>query len=97
MFNKRKGQSTVEYIILVTAVVSVAILFLVSPTSPFQKKVGSSLNAVADQMNVMADRLAVSTEGDDVLKPSDPPLGGTNPGLNCPDGQERNAAGRCVN
>ncbi len=86
MFNKRKGQSTVEYIILVTAVVSVAILFLVNPNSPFQKKVGSSLNSVTSQMNVMADRLSRTTEGDDVLKSSPVSPSRVNPINQCAPG-----------
>ena len=89
MFNKRKGQSTVEYIILVTAVVSVAILFLVSKDSPFQKKVGGSLNAVTDQMNIMADRLKDSTKGDDVLKSSKKPTSTVNPLDQCGPGFHR--------
>ncbi len=65
MFNKhkagQKGQSTVEYIVLVTAVIAVAIAFLVPKNSGFQKKMGGSLNTVADQMDSMATRLANST------------------------------------
>ena len=34
--NKRKGQSTVEYIILVTAVIGVAIAFLLTPNQGLQ-------------------------------------------------------------
>jgi len=60
MFNKRKGQSTVEYIVLVTAVLSVAILFLTSPTGPFQTRLNSTLGTVTGQMTNMADRLSTS-------------------------------------
>ncbi|MBI4308984.1 MAG: class III signal peptide-containing protein [Candidatus Omnitrophica bacterium] len=60
MFSKvKKGQSTVEYIVLVTAVLAVAILFMVSGggNSPFQSKLNSTLSTVTDQMTNMANRL----------------------------------------
>ncbi len=56
----RKGQSTVEYIVLVTAVLSVAILFLTSSTGPFQSKLNSSLSTVTNSMTNMANRLGSS-------------------------------------
>ena len=62
MFNKQKrmqGQSTVEYIVLVTAVLAVVIMFMVSggSGSPFQSKLNSTLSSVTNQMVNMADRL----------------------------------------
>ena len=36
MLNKRRGQSTVEYIVLVSAVIAVAVAFFLSPQSGFQ-------------------------------------------------------------
>jgi uncharacterized protein YpmB len=58
MFNKhkRKGQSTVEYIILVTAVIIVAIFFLTSSTGPFQKQLNSTMTTATSQMDNMATR-----------------------------------------
>lgn len=61
--NQRKGQSTVEYIILVTAVVSVAILFLTNPSGPFQSRLNSTMGTVTGQMTNMADRLESSQAG----------------------------------
>ena len=67
MFNKRKkgqrssprrGQSTVEYIVLVTAVLAVAIAFLVSPSGPFQTRLNSSMDLTTSQMTNMAERLS---------------------------------------
>ena len=63
MFNKRKhkGQSTVEYIVLVTAVIAVLIAFLVSPGSPFKASLNTTLVSGTSQMENMADRLEKST------------------------------------
>lgn len=61
MFDRsKKGQSTVEYIVLVTAVLAVAILFLTSPKGPFQTRLNSTLSTVTGQMTNMADRLSAS-------------------------------------
>ena len=60
MFNNKKGQSTVEYIVLVTAVLSVAILFLTSKNGPFQTQLNSTMGTVTGQMTNMADRLSTS-------------------------------------
>ena len=65
MFNKRKGQqnsprtgqSTVEYIVLVAAVIAVAIGFMTSQSGPFQTKLNSTMTTVTSQMTNMADRL----------------------------------------
>ena len=48
--NKR-GQSTVEYILLVTAVVAVMILFAASPQGPLQTQLNSTLNAFTTGIN----------------------------------------------
>jgi hypothetical protein len=61
MFNKRKGQSTVEYIVLVTAVIGVAIAFLLSPASPFRQTLTNSMNNMTQQIGNMTDRLVDST------------------------------------
>ena len=56
----KKGQSTVEYVLLVTAVVAVAIAFLASPSSMFKQQLNSSLNSVVSDMNSLAGSLADS-------------------------------------
>jgi hypothetical protein len=57
LIKKKKGQSTVEYIILVTAVIAVIILFTVTTSSPFRTKVGNTLGNATDAMVNMAQRL----------------------------------------
>ena len=54
---KKKGQSTVEYIVLVTAVVGVAIAFMMSNGSPFQSRLGKVLDTMSNQMVNTASRL----------------------------------------
>lgn len=53
----RSGQSTVEYIVLVTAVLSVAILFLTNKNTGLQSKLTQTMNDVSDGMTNMSDRL----------------------------------------
>lgn len=49
----RKGQSTVEYILLVTAVLAVVILFTTGNKSPFQQNLNSVFNSTSqDMLNV---------------------------------------------
>jgi len=56
--NNKRGQSTVEYVLLVTAVVAVMIAFSTnSNKGGLQDQLCSSLNSVASDMNSMADRL----------------------------------------
>lgn len=57
----RKGQSTLEYIILITAVVAVAIVFL-RPQSGGKlfDTVENSYNQVSDGINVLTNRLTDS-------------------------------------
>ena len=48
-----KGQSTVEYILLVTAVIAVIVLFTVGNTSLFQTRLTSVFNTTTqDMLNV---------------------------------------------
>jgi len=56
-FKKRKGQSTVEYILLVTAVIIILLVFLTGTNSPFQKRVNETLQQATDGMVNMANRL----------------------------------------
>ena len=46
----RKGQSTVEYILLVTAVIAVIVLFTTGKTSPFQSRLNSVFNSTSQEM-----------------------------------------------
>lgn len=50
MLRKRKGQSTVEYILLVTGVIAVLIFFATSKTSGIQKHINESLDTATDKM-----------------------------------------------
>lgn len=61
MFNKKRGQSTVEYIVLVTAVLGTAILFLNGSNSPFRAKLNETLGGVTNSMGDMGTRLSDST------------------------------------
>ena len=45
---RQKGQSTVEYIVLVTAVIVIIIAFVVSPSGPFATRMNASLDAVTN-------------------------------------------------
>jgi hypothetical protein len=58
---RNQAQSTVEYIILVTAVIAVSVVFLLSPTSNFQKKYTNTLDIVTTQMENMATRITQAT------------------------------------
>lgn len=57
LIKKKKGQSTVEYIILVTAVLAAIILFVANPGSPFRSRLDNTLNSATDAMVNMAGRL----------------------------------------
>jgi len=52
---KKKGQSTVEYIILIAAVLAALIIFL-GPGGPFQTAYNTTINSGTDGMEDMADR-----------------------------------------
>jgi uncharacterized protein (UPF0333 family) len=56
---KEKGQSTVEYIILVAAVLA-ALIFFLSPGGVFDTSVDSTLTTGTNGMTNMAGRLAGS-------------------------------------
>ncbi len=56
----RKGQSTVEYILLVTAVVAVMIMFTTNKNSGLQSKLNSTLDDTAGVIETMSDRLGES-------------------------------------
>lgn len=54
-----KGQNIVEYILLITAVIVVALAFL-GPNGMFQKQMNATLDAGTNGMVDMANRLANS-------------------------------------
>ena len=56
---KKKGQSTVEYILLVAAVLGALVIFL-KPDGPFAKAYNSALQQGSDGMTNMANRLGGS-------------------------------------
>ncbi len=57
---KRKGQSTVEYIILVAAVLGALLLFVGNENSPFRRAYNETLHTGTDGMENMAGRLSNS-------------------------------------
>ena len=65
MFRNRKyktprsqsGQSTVEYIVLVTAVIGAIILFMNGPNSVFQQKVNTTIDTATEGMTTRATAL----------------------------------------
>ncbi len=61
MLNKRTGQSTVEYIVLVSAVIAVAGAFFLAPNSKFKTTMNTTLSEAADQIDTMNQRKINST------------------------------------
>ncbi len=60
MFKSLKGQGTVEYIVLVTSVIALAIYFLLGSgggSSPFQDHLNKSYDTLGLQMENVANRL----------------------------------------
>lgn len=60
MVNKlkqKKGQSTLEYIILVTAVIVVIILFMANNNSPFKVALNDTLGDATEQMTNSSGRI----------------------------------------
>ncbi len=56
----KKGQSTVEYVLLMTAVIVVIIAFVGTKNSGFQAQLNSALNQAAADMNSEAGQLTTS-------------------------------------
>ncbi|NLE65285.1 MAG: class III signal peptide-containing protein [Elusimicrobia bacterium] len=52
----QKAQSTLEYILLVTAVLVVIIAFVAGPNSPFKEAVNNTLVDAAGQMESMTGK-----------------------------------------
>jgi hypothetical protein len=59
-FSRCKGQSTVEYIILVTAVVALMLFFMNPKNGALQNKMNSTLDTVAGGMETRADQISKS-------------------------------------
>ncbi|MCK5580873.1 MAG: class III signal peptide-containing protein [Candidatus Omnitrophica bacterium] len=57
---KKKGQSTLEYIILVTGVIAILIVFLNPQTGIFNTAFNETMQTGTDGMTNMAERLAGS-------------------------------------
>ena len=53
----RKGQSTLEYVLLVTAVIVIIIGLVVNENSPFRTTLNRSLRDVVNAIGTQADRL----------------------------------------
>ena len=58
MFLNKKGQSTVEYLLLVTAVLGVFIVLLVRNDSIFKQRVTNTFNIATSDMVDIANRLS---------------------------------------
>jgi uncharacterized protein (UPF0333 family) len=57
---KKKGQSTLEYIILVTGVIAILIIFLNPSTGIFNQAFNATLRTGTNGMFDMANRLQIS-------------------------------------
>jgi len=60
MLKNKKAQSTLEYVILIAAVIAVMLLFLGTPGSPFRSALDNVLNETSQGMEDMSGRLADS-------------------------------------
>ncbi len=54
------GQSTVEYVLLMTAVVAVIILMVTQPNTGLQGQLTNTINSAIGQVDTMSTRLAGS-------------------------------------
>jgi hypothetical protein len=71
--NKR-GQSTVEYVLLMTAVVAVIILFVANQNKGgFQDQLNSTLNGAVQEMSSMSDKFSGSHASQPAPTSSDTP------------------------
>jgi hypothetical protein len=53
----KKGQSTVEYIVLVTAIIGAIVLFMFSKDSLFQGHLRNTVNTAVEQIGTKGDAL----------------------------------------
>ena len=58
MLKNKRGQSTLEYIILMTAVVVAIIAFVVKGDSPFKNALNSTLTSGTNGMSLMANNIS---------------------------------------
>ena len=58
----KKGQSTVEYVLLMTAVVAVIIGFVATKNGGFQGTLNTNLNSAVSDIGTMSDKLTASHE-----------------------------------
>lgn len=63
MLRHKKGQSTLEYVLLVTAVVVVLIAFLTSNRSPFKTTLNATLNKTTQVMDAASNRWSNGVRG----------------------------------
>ncbi len=78
MFRKMKtksGQSTVEYILLATAVIGAMIFFTTGNNSALQGRLGNTLNSATDSIGNISNRLSKSQEGSNTSVDTPPPVG----------------------
>ncbi len=59
MFKTKKGQTTLEFILLVTAVIAALLVFL-GPVGPFRNRVSNTVDQVSNGMTRFADRITNS-------------------------------------
>jgi uncharacterized protein (UPF0333 family) len=57
MLRNKKGQSTLEYVILVAGIILIIIWFVGANNSPFQNALNSTLQQATNGMEDMANRL----------------------------------------
>jgi hypothetical protein len=68
MLKNRKAQSTLEYIILIAAVIAVMLIFLAGESSPFRTALNSTMGDATNSMVDMSGRLGGS-RGDTPTNP----------------------------
>jgi hypothetical protein len=56
---KREGQSTVEYLILVSAVIAVLLVFL-GPSGAFKKAYNKALSSGTNGMDILSNKLSTA-------------------------------------
>lgn len=62
----RRGQSTVEYVLLMTAVTAVIIAMVTSNKGGLQGQLNTTLNSAIESIGNMSDRLATSQQASNV-------------------------------
>ncbi|MBI3314677.1 MAG: hypothetical protein HYZ86_01870 [Candidatus Omnitrophica bacterium] len=70
MLKKKRGQSTVEYVLLATAVIAVMIAFATNKDTGLQKKLTDTLGTSANTIGNMTGRLHKSQQGSNTVIPT---------------------------